>query len=484
MEVQHERDSGGLSTIVAEVPVSIVDEVYQTALKELRRHAQVPGFRPGKVPPRLVESIVGKEAIENLAKERLEDRVMPEIGKALPQLVTLDDPQIELEEFSKGVPTKVTVKALTAVVELAAADGLEVEQFRAEVTDDEAQAELRRYYNGQAETTAADHEDVRDGDRVTFALRIIRDGYLVEEYPADDPLGITIGSNSLDPSIDEHLIGLSVGQDATFEVAYPDDYDNEELRGATAEFTVQILGVEQQESIEAFIQRIGMGETVDEAAGRVSESIQQQRASYYRIMAREAAVEKMIAASTIDIPRAQIEAAVMEELEEFEDSLEERGLDVDGADDEAIEAEEERIREQVELDLKRDVLLQAVSQIHEIEVEVEDISREVSMISNYNRVSPDLLLRRLDESGELRQVVRNARMRKAAEHLLSQVKVVEVDPPDDVEEEHVHGPECDHDHGHDHGPAAAAAEVDDEPAIVDDPVEAADTEVEEPAEDA
>ncbi len=482
MEVQHERDSSGLSSIVAEVPAELVDEVYQSALRELKRHAHVPGFRPGKVPPRLVESIVGKEAIENLAKERLEDRVMPEIAKALPHVVTLDDPQIELAEFAKGQPTRVTVKVLTAVVELAQPGGLEVEQFRAEVTDEEAAQELSRYHAGQAETSTADHEDIRDGDRVTFALRIIRDGYLVEEYTTEDPLGIVIGSNSLDPNIDQDLIGLSVGQSATFEVAYPDDYSNEELRGAAAEFSVQILEVGQQESLEAFVARLELGESVAAATTRVAESMKNQRESYYRIMAREAAVEQMIEASTIDIPRAQIEAAVMEELEEFEESLEERGLDVDGADDESIEAEEERIRSQVELDLKRDVLLQAVSQINVIEVEVEDLSREVSMISNYNRVSPELLLRRLDESGELRQVVRNARMRKAAELLLDQVKVVEVDPP--AEEEHVHDEHCDHDHGEEHAAAVRGEAVDDEPAIVDDPVDAVGGDDEATAEDA
>lgn len=475
MEVQHERNSDGLSTIVAEIPVETVNEVYQAALKELKRHAHVPGFRPGKVPPKLVESIIGREAIEGLAKERLADRVMPEVVKALPQLVTLDDPDVELDDFAKGQPSKITIKSLTAVVELADPATLEVEQFRADVSDEEAEAELRRYHHSQAEVSPADHDDVRAGDRVTFALRILRDGYLVEEYPADDPLGIVIGDNRLDPNIDEHLVGLSVEQQATFAVTYPDDHGNEELRGATAEFAVQILEVGTQETLEAFVTRIGLGESVDEAKATIANSIGGQRTSYFRVIAREAAVEKMVEASTIDIPRYHLEAVIMEELEELEEDLEERGVDVDGADHEDVEAQKERTAAQAEFDLKRDVLLQAISQVHEVQVEVEDISREVSMISNYNRISPDLLLRRLDESGELRQVVRNARLRKAAEFVLSHAQVTLVDPPEQDEDEdgHVHGEHCDHGPDHEH----AAAEPAEEASIVDDPVE-----VDEPAE--
>ncbi|NUQ01864.1 MAG: FKBP-type peptidyl-prolyl cis-trans isomerase, partial [Armatimonadetes bacterium] len=258
MEVQHERDQAGMTTVRAEVPAEVVNEVYDKALRRLKRQVNVPGFRRGKVPPKMVESILGKENILEYAKELFEERVVPEALSELPTLVALEAPELTIDHFERGEAAQVTVRVLTAMVQLGETKGLAVEQMRSVIEDAAAEAELARYHQTNATYAEADHSDVRDGDHVLFALRIVRDGLLMEEYTSEDPLRVKIGDNHLNPNIDDHLIGVSAGQTTSFEVTYPDDYENEDLRGATVEFTVEILAVQNLEPMDAMFERLGV----------------------------------------------------------------------------------------------------------------------------------------------------------------------------------------------------------------------------------
>ncbi len=442
MEVTQERDGGGMSTIKVVVPAERVDEVYQQAVKDLKRHVNVPGFRRGRVPPRLVESILGPETILKYATERFEEHIVPDAMKALPTLVALDEADVQLGELVRGEPCQVTVKVLTAVVDPGEYKGVAVEQYRVQVTDDEVEHSLEHAYDNEAEYLPTEHTDVRDGDWVTFTLRIVRDGYLVEDYDDDDPLRVRIGHNSLNPSLDDQLVGLSVDQPASFQITYPADYENEELAGATAEFNVKIVAIETRPSLDEWVTGADRFESREAAVESFRERLTDQRAAYFRIMAREAAVQAAMDQARIDLPRAQIEAAVMEEIEEFEEDLEARGVDLDGLEDGEIEAEHERIRARVEQDLKRDVYLRALAQIEQIELTREDFVRELSMLSTYNRVEPRLLMKRLEESGQMAAVARNAMVRRAAEMIIEHAAVTEVDPPAELL----------HDHDHEHEP--------------------------------
>jgi trigger factor len=442
VEVQYERAPSGLTTITAALPAEDIDEAYQQARKEVRRHVKAPGFRPGRVPPKMVESIVGREQILTFATDALRDRALPKVMAELPHLVTLQDADVSLDGVQAGQGATLQVKVVTAEVKLGEYEGAAIERFRAVVSPEQARESLDGEWRSNAQYEPADHDDVRDGDFVHFSLRIVRDGTLIEDYPADDALRIELGNNGLNPSLDDHLRGLSVGQDAVFEVTYPEDHENEELRGATCEFVVEILGVEQRESFESWIQRLG-GDSVEQAVSLAQQSAQVNLAARYHVLARETAVRLLVEGSTIDIPRAEIEAAVMEEIEELEEMLRRRGVP-DEELDEVIEHQEERVRERVTYERRREVVLHAVAQTADLKLEQEDLAREIAVLANVNGVEPRLMMRRLEEGGQLGTVARNARSRKAAEHVLDVATVTEVDPPvpgADAEDDHAHDEE-------------------------------------------
>lgn len=468
MDVTYERDSAGLTTITVQVPAERVDETYQKALRELKRHVAVPGFRPGKVPPKMVESILGQGPILDYAKDLLRESVLPKALAERPELVALDDeePELELGEFRRGEPCTLTARLTCAVAKLAEYKGLAVERYRAAVTDDEARDQLEREYRESAERVDSGHTIVAEGSEVEFALRIVRDGVLMEDFPPDEPLRVQLGDNDLNPNIDEHLLGLEVGEYKVFEVSYPDDFHNEELRGATAEFAVEVQRLTEREPLEMYLHRVGGYGSLEEATTGLRAALQARRAGTFRIMAREQAVRRLVEGSELDIPSARVEADVMDEIDEFEEALEARGIDLDTVEDQ-LEGEYARIRDRVTYDLRRSVALRALAQAEQIEVEREDIFYELSMLSQMNQVDPRLMIRRLEEDGQLPAIARAARLRKAAEQLLEWAEVTEVDAPETADEdEEVDMPEA----------ALVEAAIGDD----EDALDAADSRIDEP----
>ncbi|MBI5831096.1 MAG: trigger factor [Armatimonadetes bacterium] len=427
MEVRYTRDSAGMATLEIDVDAERVDALYQRAVKDLRRHVNLPGFRPGRVPAKMVESIIGRDRIADYARDLCKEQLYPEALDQVPTLVALDEPEVELEDFAPGTGAKLIAKVKSAEVSLGDYQGMAVERFRVDVTTEEAQAELDRQYRQYAEYADADHEDVRDGDVAVFTLRIIRDGILVDEWTEQEPVRLNVGANQLQPNIDANLIGLMVGQDSVFDVTYPADYGNEDLAGQTVEFAVSVIAVQSREGMTEWAAKAGF-ESVEDAIGAVRTSIVSQRAERFRLRSREDAVLKLIESATIDYPRSEVDAAVMEEIETLEEEMRERGT-ADDEIDAAVEAQTAGIRERVEYERRREVALRALAQAEKIELDREDIAREISMMSTLNRVEPRLMMRRLEEEGMLGEVARNARLRKAAEWLVAQAQVTEVDPP-------------------------------------------------------
>ncbi len=445
MEVRYERESNGMTTITVEVPTETVDEVYQQALKDVKKHVSVPGFRRGKVPPRMVESIVGKDQILDMSKELLERKVFPEAMNELKELLLLGEADVELLHLAPGKPCEMAIKALTAKVQLPEFGDLTVERWRADVDDATVEAAARHFYTDRAEYAAADHSDVRQGDSVVFALRIVRDGFLADEYGEDDPLRVEIGNNKLNPNIDEHLLGLMVDQEVTFDVTYPEDYHDESFRGQTVDFTVKVTAIEARESFEAFAARQSDEGTVEALYQQMREFMERERKSLFGQVATEQVLQKAIEAARFDIPRAHLEATVMDALEgddEDEDD-EDDDLDDDELDDDDLaeddgdeadepedeEAREARIRAEVEQDMKRSLLLRAVLKRGDVEFKSDDIMPELTTIAIRNRIEPRVLMQRLADSGDLDGVVQMAANRKAAEFILQQAQVTEIDPP-------------------------------------------------------
>lgn len=436
MEVTYDRDPNGRTTFRVVVPPDRVDEAYQRALRELKRRVTVPGFRPGKVPPKLVESIIGPKPIADFAKDLLRDSVLPEALAMVPELVSLDDeePELELEELRRGEPCTLTAQLTCAKVALAEYKGVEVEQYRAAVDEAAARDQIDREYREYAQRHSSDHEQVQEGDEVEFALRIVRDGVLMEDFPPDDPLRIELGNNDLNPNIDDHLLGCRPGDYKVFEVTYPEDYANEELAGATAEFAVEVQAIVEREPLETFLSRTSPYSTLEEAVAGVRAELEQRRNGTFRILAREKVVRAVVEASQLEIPPSRLEAEIQEEIDEFEEQLEDRGVDLDAIEDQ-LEVEYDRIRERVTYDMRRSVTLRAIAQHEQIEVEQDDLMHELTLLSHANQVDPRLLVRRLDDQGQMAAVARGARLRKTAEQLLAWAKVTEVEPPDETAED-------------------------------------------------
>lgn len=433
MEVSYERDDHGLTTITAQVPAEQVDELYQKAVKQLRKHVTLPGFRPGRVPPKMVESVLGSDRILEYVQEMVQEQAAPEAVAAVPELVLLDEVDVNVGDVKRGEATELTIKAQTAVVDLGEYRGLPVDMPVRQITDADVEEELFQYRRRQGQFELADHNDLRDGDVARLALAVLHNGRLADSYDEEDNLRLVMGRGEGNPPLDEHLLGMTVGEERTFTVHLPSASvdDDEAATDATEpyEYTVELLAIETLEPLDSFLAREAPDQTADDVRQALRQQLQQRAEAMARQQARDALVRQAVEQASIDLPRAMIEAEVMEEIEEYEDSLEEAGTDLDELDDAELEQAYADIRERVQYSRQSRAFLDALARAEALTVERDDLAYELTMIGLMNNVEPDLIMRRLDEQDQLGVVIDAARRRKASNRLLelATVRTVMVD---------------------------------------------------------
>ena len=207
--------------ITVEIPYADLKPFVAQTYKQLADQIQIPGFRKGKVPSKLIDQRVGFDfVIENALNEGLNDFYQQALAEN--ELTPLSQPQVEVlakpESDNREADTKVEISvAIRPEIELPDYKGLKVEvEAREASAEDEQKAldELRARFG----TLKSVDRPAAEGDHVTLDLQALVDG---EEVDAANDLSYEVGSGTMLEGIDEAVTGLSAGKDATFETPWP-----------------------------------------------------------------------------------------------------------------------------------------------------------------------------------------------------------------------------------------------------------------------
>jgi len=240
MQVTVESSSGLERTLKVEVPAEQIDESVEQRLKEMRGRVRLDGFRPGKVPLRVVKQRYGDQVRQEVVAEVMQSS----FGEALAEkeIRPAGSPQIEAvnNEPGSALEYRATVEVYPEI-ELGDLSKVEIEEPQAEVGD----ADIDKMIDTLREQRK-DWEDVdraaKEGDRVTISFEGFIDGEAFEGGSAEN-MPIQLGEGRMLKDFEDGLYGIKAGEEKTIEVNFPEDYQAENLKGQKAEFKIKAESV-------------------------------------------------------------------------------------------------------------------------------------------------------------------------------------------------------------------------------------------------
>jgi trigger factor len=440
---------GNKVKLYVEVEEAEFDHDIDRAFKLIAKEVNLPGFRAGKAPRKVLEARIGIGAAREQA---LRDAVPQYLAKAVRehQVDLIATPEVEITDGAESGPVEFDATCeVRPVITLEGYGELRVELPSLEVTDDD----LAEIHQGELERTATLTDAGRPaeaGDYLTMDLAATRDGEELSGLNTED-WGYELGQGWVTEDFDEHLTGASAGDELTF-TSTPKGLDE------PADFVVKVTAVQTKvvpELTDDWVaDNIGEFDTVDEW----NASLRESRADDKLNQARQRVVQAMNAALaelvTIDVPDAMVDADLNQRVQGIVQQFQAQGIDLGQwlaatgqGPDEFIESMRGASVEAVKVDLA----LRAVADAESIEVEPHDFDAEYArMAMQYGQKAKDI--RKAYEQNEaVPELAAQIRKSKAFDWLLHHIDFVDPDGnPIDRDTLLGHSHDDDHDHDHDH----------------------------------
>lgn len=396
--------------LTVEVPSEELQPHVDAALKSIGSQIQVPGFRAGKVPARIIEQRVGKGAV---IQEAVNEALPEFFGKAVDEtgVEPIGQPEVDITEvpMTDGEELKFTVEVdVRPEVTLPDYDGVEISVDNLEVTDEDVEAKLTELRERFGTLVGVDRA-AATGDFVSIDLKATIDG---EDVDAVEGVSYEIGSGNMLEGLDDALVGMSTGETKDFSAPLAGG----DKAGQSADCTVTVQSVKERELPEVdddFAQMASEFDTAEELRADLAKQAEQSKKFEQGIQARDKVLDHLLSNTEIPLPEGIIEAEVNQHLEQ-EGRLE---------DDEHRAEVDESTRST----LKTQFLLDALAKAEEIEVGQPELVEYLIMQSQQYGMDPNQFAQLLDQQGQVESMVSEVARRKALAAALDKAKIVDAD---------------------------------------------------------
>ena len=310
MQVAVEELGGLERRLTVQVPAAQIDKEIQTRLADLSRRAKIDGFRPGKVPFKVVQRMYGLQ----VRQEVLSDLLQSSFEEAVAQqnLRPAGGPRIEPKSLGDDTGLEYTATfEVFPEFQVQGFEGLEVERPVAHVTETDIDAMLENLRKQRVSWNSVERA-AQDGDRITVDFEGKLNGEDFAGNQAQD-YALVLGSGRMIPGFEEALIGMSAGESKTFDVTFPADYHAENLAGQVVQFSASVKAVSEPVLPvidDEFATAFGVEGGVDGLRKALSENMERELAQGVKALVKRQVMDKLLAANPIDLPKALIEAEV------------------------------------------------------------------------------------------------------------------------------------------------------------------------------
>lgn len=426
MSVAVEKLEKNMAKLTIEVSAEELEKAIQGAYQKQKNRINIPGFRKGKAPRKMIEKMYGVGVFYEDAANAL----IPEAySKALDECeeTIVSQPSIAVTQLESGKPFIFTAEvALKPEVTLGEYKGLEVPKADLEVTEEEIAGELRKEQEENSRVLDVDDRAVADGDKVTLDFEGFVDGEAFDGGKGTD-YPLTIGSGSFIPGFEEQLVGANIGEEKEVNVTFPEDYQAEELKGKAAVFKCTIKEIKEKELPaldDEFASEVSEFDTLEEYKKDVKETLTIEKEKAARDAKEAAVIDAIIADSDMDIPEAMVTTQQKQMIDEFAQRMQMQGLSMEqyfqftGA---TLDKMMEQVKPQAETRIKSRLVLEAVAAKEGIEATEEDYEEEIKTMAEVYQMEPDKIKEMLPEKS-VKGIKEDIAVKKAAEFVVNNAK--------------------------------------------------------------
>lgn len=390
MAVKKEEVEKNLVKITFEVSREKFEEGINEAYKKNKSKFNIPGFRKGKVSKAIIE----KYYTESVFYDDAINYVLPEAYDAAikeAEIEAVARPEIDVEEIKKGEPVVFTALVTTKPeVKLGEYTGIEVEKVDNTVSDEDIDKDIEATRKRNARIISVEDRPVENGDITVIDFEGFCDGEAFEGGKAEK-YELEIGSGSFIPGFEEQIIGAKIGDDIEVNVTFPEEYHVESLKGKPAMFKVKVHEIKVRELPELdddFASEVSEFETLAEYKDSIRKKLEERAENKAKQETENAIIEKVCENAEVDIPDAMIQAQIDRMINDFAQSLQYQGMNIDtylqytGGN---MDAMRESLKEQAEKQCKVSLVIEAITKkegITATDEEVEDKIAEMSKIYN------------------------------------------------------------------------------------------------------
>lgn len=420
--------------LLVEIPSAVVDAEIERVARDYSRAARIPGFRPGKVPPRLVRQRFREQILHDVAHgliPRAVDEALRERG-----LEPVDTPDIRDVVVEEGQPLTFTATFET-VPPIDPGDYASITLRRPPVAVDPAEVDqaLNRLRQRAARHEPVDGRPVEDGDTVVADLARRTPAPTGEDAPraAKDPdagrhenVSIEIGAPANPPGFDEQIVGLAPGATKAFTLEYPADHATTELAGTLVHYQVTVKAIKRRvvpELDDEFARDVGEFDSLAALRQRVAEDLQGEADREADRKVRSDLVRQLAARVPFEVPEALVQREIDRRVEEFVRRLIEQQIDPMQT---TIKWEEfrEQQREPAAEAVRGALVLDEVARREGLAVTEEDVRREVERYAERTGRTPAAVRARLEQEGGIARLYAGLRREQAIDFLLARATIV------------------------------------------------------------
>jgi len=422
--------------ISVEVPADEVTRETEAIILKYQKVARLPGFRKGHVPA----SMIRHRFAEDLKSDVVEALVPRYFRKEAEKLgmIPVSQPRVTELHIHDGEP--LTFKASFEVMPEIRVEGykeLRAEHPEITVTDEDVEQALASVREQHATFTSVEGRPLADGDfaQASFdgqpkdaakngAKDAAKHGKAGDANPVHmDEVLIEIGGKNTVPEFTENLRGVSAGEERSFEVAYAADAQDNRLAGKTFVYTVKVQAIKRKDMPELnddFAKELGEFTTLDQVRKQIRENMIAEKRHAAEHEAKDKLTAELVRRNDFEVPESLVERQIDLRLERGLRALAAQGMKME--DMKKMDLPRLRVgqREQALQDVKSSLLLDRVAELEKIEVDEEELNREIASLAKQSKQTPEAVRARLTQDGGLDRIRNRIRSEKTLNFLYHQ----------------------------------------------------------------
>ena len=426
MSVSVEKMEHNLAKLTIEIPAEEVAAAEERAYQKNRSKINIPGFRKGKAPKKMIEHMYGADVfMEDAVNDLLPDAYEAACKESGLEIVSR--PEIDYKQVEHG--KAIVVDAVVAVkpeVKLGEYKGLSVDVAPAEVTDEDLEAELKKAQDQNAVESDVEGRALKEGDTAHLDYAGTVDGVAFDGGTAENQT-LVIGSHSFIDGFEDQMVGMNIGEEKDLNVTFPENYGEKSLAGKAAVFHVKLNGISEKilpELDDEFASEVSEFETLEEYKADVKAKLLEKKQEEAKTAKENALAEKAVENAEMDIPEMMIESQAEDMVRDFGQRLQMQGMQLEQymkftgmTMPQLVEQYKATAKKRIETRL----VLEAIANAESLEATEEDLDAEYKKMAEQYGMEIDQIKQYMGEE-DAKTMKQDLAVQKALDLLLAEAK--------------------------------------------------------------